>query len=149
MKKFIISILYSITFVMIMGLSNFGYINFARADGETQRTVFMISPTLIASANDKTYVYDSTDLSIKKIETVANNSTSYYVGEIRDICGYENNLFMLESSGLKLFDATTFEITNINLDFITSSYTHLSVTNVNNKNNYQHKCSFNFFFIFY
>ena len=119
--------------MLIIGLTIFGPVSFAHAEGETQRTVFMISPTLIASATDKTYVYDSTDQSIKKIETVANNSKSYYVGEVKDMCAYEDTIFMLTSSGLKLFDTNTFETSSINLYFITSSYTHLSVTNVNDK----------------
>ena len=133
MKKTIISIIYSICFVAIMCLTNFGHINFAHAEEPQNRTVFMISPTLIASATNKTYVYDSTDLSIKKIEPIANNSTSYYIGQIKDICAYDDTLFMLTDSGLKLFDTTTFEISEIDLDFVTSSYTHLNISNVNNK----------------
>lgn len=133
MKKTIFTILTSICLIILFGLTNMRVCNVAYATGENQPTVFMITPSLIATANGDTYVYDSTDLSIKKIEKTAANSTSYVVGEIKDMCAHNKQILMLTDSGLKVFDTETFELSTIALDWLTSSYNNIAISIVDSK----------------
>lgn len=119
----------------MFGLLNVSPVFKSFATGETQRTIFMLSPTYIAATNSGVFVYDSSDQTLKKIDKVSTNSLSYACGEIVDMATDGTNIYLLKPGKIEIIEASSLSadanVTTLEYDWLDASYVHIDVALVN------------------
>lgn len=137
MKKKILLLLSILAFTIITAFAgNYFIKNVAYADEQTpemNHSVFLVSPTMIASTTNGEFIYDTAHKSIKQLKEDIVSSYSVYMGDILAMQGYEDDIYMLTNNSIKIYDTSTFdEKEAIDLSsWVEPTHTKLTISKIN------------------
>lgn len=131
MKKIFLALLICISLIFASPMQSL----FATATetATTNRTIFVVNAKYVANSDNGVFLYDDSDKCLKLLNNSPSLSTSYYVGECVDMCGYGGNIYLLTNQNIVVFDTLTHQTSSIEVNGLQSYHQHISVGQSNDK----------------
>lgn len=99
----------------------------AAEPSEPSRTIFVVDSKYVANTNNGIYLYDNSDKCLKLLNNSPSLSESYYVGDCVDLYSYKNNIYMLTSTNVIIFDTQTHTTSSLEVNGLKDYHSHITV----------------------
>lgn len=123
--KYLLFFSLSILLFAVCPKTNFTY---ATENTSEDRTVFVVQSEFIANTDNGIYIYDNSDQALKLLSSTASQSVSYPIAQCKDLCSLNNNIYLLTSSGVIVFDTQTATTSTIEIANLQSYHTKITVS---------------------